>query len=198
MSCERKCQFGVWRLVLTPKTVPRCTISTRSLAQPKSGEWMTMAQNWNKSFTHLEHRTIAIFLCSATSRNAKMVAYETRTAGSLLQREVPAHLLFGKNLLRAVFRLQYTAVSRKVVGKNVHARIPKGNMGYNQYTVFWHSSCRNYFCCFSLALSNILSMVPRAILSKCFEKQLTKPPTIPFAILAWTLFSDDFSRNSCM
>ena len=29
----------------------------------------------------------------------------------------------------------YTAISRKVVGKNVHATIPKGNMGYNQYTV---------------------------------------------------------------
>ena len=30
---------------------------------------------------------------------------------------------------------QYTAISRKVVGKNVHAAIPKGNMGYDQYTV---------------------------------------------------------------
>ena len=29
----------------------------------------------------------------------------------------------------------HTAVSRKVVGKNVHATIPKGNMGYDQYTV---------------------------------------------------------------
>ena len=29
----------------------------------------------------------------------------------------------------------YTAISRKVVGKNVHATIPKGNVGYNQYTV---------------------------------------------------------------
>ena len=29
----------------------------------------------------------------------------------------------------------FTAISRKVVGKNVHATIPKGNMGYNQYTV---------------------------------------------------------------
>ena len=29
----------------------------------------------------------------------------------------------------------YTAISRKVVGKNVHATIPKGNMGYDQYTV---------------------------------------------------------------
>ena len=31
--------------------------------------------------------------------------------------------------------LEYTATSRKVVGKNVHATIPKGNMGYVQYTV---------------------------------------------------------------
>ena len=28
-----------------------------------------------------------------------------------------------------------TATSRKVVGKKVHATIPKGNMGYDQYTV---------------------------------------------------------------
>ena len=27
------------------------------------------------------------------------------------------------------------AISRKVVGKNVHATIPKGNMGYDQYAV---------------------------------------------------------------
>ena len=33
------------------------------------------------------------------------------------------------------FHLVYTAFSRKVVGKNVHAIIPKGNMGYDQYTV---------------------------------------------------------------
>ena len=29
----------------------------------------------------------------------------------------------------------YTAISRKVVGKNVHATITKGNLGYDQYTV---------------------------------------------------------------
>ena len=29
----------------------------------------------------------------------------------------------------------YTAISRKVVGKRVHATAPKGNMGYDQYTV---------------------------------------------------------------
>ena len=29
----------------------------------------------------------------------------------------------------------FTLISRKVVGKNVHATIPKGNKGYDQYTV---------------------------------------------------------------
>lgn len=29
----------------------------------------------------------------------------------------------------------YTAISGKVVSKNVHATIPKGNIGYDQYTV---------------------------------------------------------------
>ena len=28
----------------------------------------------------------------------------------------------------------YTAISRKVVAKTVHVTIPKGNMGYDQYT----------------------------------------------------------------
>ena len=28
-----------------------------------------------------------------------------------------------------------TAISRKVVGKNAQVTIPKGNMGYDQYTV---------------------------------------------------------------
>ena len=40
--------------------------------------------------------------------------------------------------------------------KNVHATIPKGNMGCDQqFTLSWHCSCRTYFCCFPFALSNI-------------------------------------------
>ena len=49
----------------------------------------------------------------------------------------------------------YTAISRKVVGKNVRTTTPKGNMGYDQYTVPHDCSCRTYFCCFPLALANI-------------------------------------------
>ena len=45
----------------------------------------------------------------------------------------------------------FTAISRK----NVHATIPKGNMGYNQYTVPWHCSFQTYFRCFPLALADI-------------------------------------------
>ena len=54
----------------------------------------------------------------------------------------------------------YTVISRKVVGKNVHVTIPKGNMGYDQYTVHNDSSCRTYFCCFPLTLANIRPWPP--------------------------------------
>ena len=52
-------------------------------------------------------------------------------------------------------KMHHTAISRKVVGKNVHATIPKGNMGYDKYTVPNDCSCQTYFCCFPLALANI-------------------------------------------
>ena len=32
-------------------------------------------------------------------------------------------------------KCKHTAISRKVVGKNVHATIPKGSVGYEQYAV---------------------------------------------------------------
>ena len=66
----------------------------------------------------------------------------------------------------------HTAISRKVVGKNVHATTPKGNLGYNQYTVPTNCSCQTYFCCFSLALAREhTSMATRAILSNFFGEQ---------------------------
>ena len=45
-----------------------------------------------------------------------------------------ARMLAG-NFLCSQCAPMHTAISRKVVGKNVHATIPKGNMGYDQYTV---------------------------------------------------------------
>ena len=73
--------------------------------------------------------------------------------------------------LRVIRNRPYTVISRKVVGKNVHATIPKGNLGYDQYVVPNDCSCRTYFCCFPLALANITSQTSRAILSNFFEEQ---------------------------
>ena len=67
-----------------------------------------------------------------------------------------------------------TAISRKVVGKNVHVTTPKGNMGYDQYTVPDDCSCRTYFCCFPLALANTFPWPFVPILSNFFEKKRTQ------------------------
>ena len=77
------------------------------------------------------------------------------------------HLLFYDALLD-------TAISRKVVGKNVHATIPKGNMGYDQYTVPDDCSCRTYFCCFPLALANTFPWPFVSIPSNFFSKRELK------------------------
>ena len=53
-----------------------------------------------------------------------------------------------------------TAISRKFVKNKVHATIPKGNMGYDQYTVSNDCSCRTYFCYFPSALANIYQWPP--------------------------------------
>ena len=50
---------------------------------------------------------------------------------------------------------QYTAISRKVVEKYVPATIPKGNMGYDQYTVPDIVAVEPTFVAFFLALANI-------------------------------------------
>ena len=64
-----------------------------------------------------------------------------------------------------------TAILTKVVRKNVHATIPKGNMGYDQYTVPGDCGCRTYFCCFLLALANTFSWPFVPILSNFSEEQ---------------------------
>ena len=65
----------------------------------------------------------------------------------------------------------YTTISRRVVGKNVHATIPKGNMGYGQCTVPDVLSCRTYFCLYPFSARKQTSMASRAILSNFFEEQ---------------------------
>ena len=56
----------------------------------------------------------------------------------------------------------------------MHATIPKGNMGYDQYTIPDDCSCRTYFCCFPLALANTFPWPFVPILSNFFEKKRTR------------------------
>ena len=86
----------------------------------------------------------------------------------------------------------YTAISRKVVGKNVHATIPKGNMGYDQYTVPDDCSCRTYFCCFPLALANTFSWPFVPILSNFFEERRTQNHPQCLSRLSRALFPTTF------
>ena len=44
-------------------------------------------------------------------------------------------MLSDAQVVYGVRYMVHTAICRKVVGKTVHATIPKGNMGYDQYTV---------------------------------------------------------------
>ena len=57
-------------------------------------------------------------------------------------------------------KLMNTAISRKFVKNKVHATIPKGNMGYDQYPVSNDCSSRTYFCYFPSALANIYQWPP--------------------------------------
>ena len=67
----------------------------------------------------------------------------------------------------------YTAISRKFVKNKVHSTIPKGNMGYDQYTVSNDCSCRTYFWLLSFSTRKHISVASRTILLNFFEKQCT-------------------------
>ena len=71
----------------------------------------------------------------------------------------------------------YTTISRKVVGKNAYATVPKDNMGYAQYTVpdTVAVGCRTYFCCFPLALA--LAQATRML-----AQQIRESFKIPFQL----------------
>ena len=85
-----------------------------------------------------------------------------------------------------------TSLSRKVVRKSVHATIPKGNMGYDQYTVPEACSCRTYFCCFPLALANTFPWPFVPILSNFFEKKRTQNHPQCLSGLSRALFPTTF------
>ena len=88
----------------------------------------------------------------------------------------------------------------RLFGKNEHATIPKGKMGYDQYTVpDTIASCRTYtFVAFIYHSQTYIHGL--SCPSFKFLWRIVNPKTIhiiPFAIVACT-FSESVSRNSCI
>ena len=65
----------------------------------------------------------------------------------------------------------YTAISRTVVGKNVHATTQTGSMGYDQYTIPHSVAIEPTVLVFFFSTRKRTSMASRAILSNFFEEQ---------------------------
>ena len=76
----------------------------------------------------------------------------------------------------------------------------QGNMGYDQYTVPGDCSCRTYFCCSAFASRKHKQTYVHGVSGHSFIflwwTVNSKPPTIPFGIVACTFF-DNLLRNSC-
>ena len=70
----------------------------------------------------------------------------------------------------SVVSFSYTAISRKVVVKNVHATIQKGSMEYDQFTVPDTVAVEPTFVTF-LSTRKHMSMASRAIPSNFVEEQ---------------------------
>ena len=90
----------------------------------------------------------------------------------------------------------YTAISRKVVGKNVHATILKGNMGYEKYTVP-DTVLESTFVAFLYHSQTYVHGLSCHCFKFLWRAVNSKPPTIPFGIVACT-FVDNLSQNSCI
>ena len=91
----------------------------------------------------------------------------------------------------------YTAISRKVVDKNVHATIPQGNLGYDQYTVLDTVSVKTSFVASLYHAKTYVHGLLCHSFKFLWRTANSKPPTIPFGIVACTS-SDKLSRNSCI
>ena len=84
--------------------------------------------------------------------------------------------------------------------KNLHATIPKGNTGYDQYSAPDEVAVKStLLLSYSLAPTNIRSwaLVLLFYFSLNWKTVYSKPPTIPLEIDACT-FSSNLSRNSCV
>ena len=95
-------------------------------------------------------------------RTVKQSAQDARTSPS-------EFMLESRLYLKTQANKRVYSYFEKGCRKNVHATIPKGNMGYDQYSVPDDCTCRTYFCCFPLALANTFPRPFVPILSNFFK-----------------------------
>ena len=92
----------------------------------------------------------------------------------------------------------YTALSRKVVGQNVHA-ITLVIWIWSKHCSGWHWSCQTLLLLLSLSTGKHTLMASRAILSNFSEEQWTQNHPHNFSgLIVGCTFSDNFPRNSWM
>ena len=90
--------------------------------------------------------------------------------------------------------VEWQDISRKIVGKNVHATIPKGNMGYDQHT---SSHCRlsSLLLLHSFSTLKHQSVASRAMLLNFFEDQRTQNHSRYLSGLSRALFLTIFREK---
>ena len=87
-----------------------------------------------------------------------------------------------------------TVISRKVVGKNAQATIPKGNMGYDQYTVPEIVAVEPVFVAFLTSTHKQTSMASRANLSNFLKSSELKTTHNTFRDCFVHVFLQPFSK----
>ena len=108
-------------------------------------------------------------------------------------RDFKTHLwgFWGESHIPVGILLLYIAISWKVVGKNAHATIPNGHMGYDQYTVL-ESLAVNLLLLLSFGTHKHTSIPTRAILSNFFGEQWTENHPRYLSGLSRALFPTTF------
>ena len=120
------------------------------------------------------HRKKLLSTPKTVAKTTKPIADMTKARHSSM---LPGSTNWPEDTIAIYTSIAYIQIFRERLSEKVHATNLKGNMGYDQYTS-WQCSCQTYFCCFPWRTVN------------------SKPPTIPFGIVACT-FSDNLFRNSC-
>ena len=108
-----------------------------------------------------------------------------------LSQQVLIHLFTTSNS-----SVRHTAISRKVVGKNVHANIPKSNYGIRSSVFLTVTTLvvEPTFVAFLLTVANICPSPPASIISNFFEEQLTQNHPQYLSGLSRALFPTTFLK----